>query len=551
MNPGGRTGRYRQPVQRRDAQPSSSHRVNDSRMGRLPVLLTVAAAALALAAPAAGARDFNCDASSIRIQIGGQATVEPVTANRGQADCKEVKSQTSTGNAVVSGGVLLAQTTRPSDKEAQALGGLGTLSVGPGALAGVPIPTLDAIDQLPPQSVPIPLGGQLLGLPPSITVDIRPAVKALLAGLPSASLLDVAGSVATADARCNSNGTPDLTGSTTVLGVKVLGQEIPLNAAVPQALALYNDQTIDPSQLDLSKIVLPPGLSFTDPGVGAILETAVGGVLAGLPKIVLPRSLLQISIKASAQIKTADALTQQGLQISLGVLGQNVVNAVIGEARVSVDSVKCTVQTSAGEVAPLTAVPQEALQCGTRRLALIDVVDRGRYVSLYGAADKRYAGKRIAIRSKADGGRVVARPMVTKAGLFRAKAVLPPERYRYTNTARYIATYSSQKSLYLKLHRRMVFTSIRSAHGKVTLRGFVTKPWTTPPSSIVLRQRLTCRKQKIVARIRPDRRGHFRVTVKAPKNGDVGVYRATTMVGYPDGPDFRTYTLPGLVRFAR
>jgi hypothetical protein len=29
------------------------------------------------------------------------------------------------------------------------------------------------------------------------------------------------------------------------------------------------------------------------------------------------------------------------------------------------------------------------------------------------------------------------------------------------------------------------------------------------------------------------------------------VYRATTLVGYPDGPDFRTYTLPGLVRFAR
>jgi len=44
-----------------------------------------------------------------------------------------------------------------------------------------------------------------------------------------------------------------------------------------------------------------------------------------------------------------------------------------------------------------------------------------------------------------------------------------------------------------------------------------------------------------------------KITVKAPKNGDVGVYRATTMVAYPDpsAPDFRTYTLPGLVRFAR
>ena len=32
----------------------------------------------------------------------------------------------------------------------------------------------------------------------------------------------------------------------------------------------------------------------------------------------------------------------------------------------------------------------------------------------------------------------------------------------------------------------------------------------------------------------------------------LGVYRATAVVAYPGGgPDFRTYTLPGLVRFAR
>jgi hypothetical protein len=98
----------------------------------------------------------------------------------------------------------------------------------------------------------------------------------------------------------------------------------------------------------------------------------------------------------------------------------------------------------------------------------------------------------------------------------------------------------------------MVFTRITSAHGKVTLRGVVTRPWAKDSSrSIVVRQRLTCHRQRIVARLRPDSSGRFKVTLKAPKNGDVGVYRATTMVGYPDGPDFRTYTLPGLVRFAR
>jgi hypothetical protein len=98
----------------------------------------------------------------------------------------------------------------------------------------------------------------------------------------------------------------------------------------------------------------------------------------------------------------------------------------------------------------------------------------------------------------------------------------------------------------------MVFTSVRSAHGKVIISGVVTRPW-TQPNTVVIRQRLTCRKQRVVARVRPDSKGHFRVTVKAPKDGDVGVYRATTMVAYPDpsAPDFRTYTLPGLVRFAR
>ena len=148
---------------------------------------------------------------------------------------------------------------------------------------------------------------------------------------------------------------------------------------------------------------------------------------------------------------------------------------------------------------------------------------------------------------------MVARPTVTKAGLFRARAPLPPARYRDTNNARYIATYGSQKSLYLKLHRRMVFTIIRSAHGKVMLRGAVTRPWTSPTDTVVIRQRLTCHKQRVVARVHPDSRGRFHVTLTAPKDGDVGVYRATTMVAFPDpsAPDFRTYTLPGLVRFAR
>jgi hypothetical protein len=504
-----------------------------------------------LAAPAAQARDYNCDASAVRLQLGGATTVEPVTANRGVSACKEVKSQTAAQSGPVAGGVLLAETTVPSRNEAQARGGLGQLSVSLDALSGVPLPTLDAIDALPAVTVPIPGGGPPpLPLPASIQVDIRPAVKALVAGVSKGPLLDLAGSVATAHARCVDS-KPQLTGETAVVGLKVLGQTLPTDAAVQQALTLYNGQTVNPSALDLSKIVLPPGLSFTDPLLGTILQNAVSGQLATLPAITLPESLLKVSVTPSSQQTSDGGLTQQGLRIALAVLNQNVLTALVGEARVSVDSVSCTVTTSAGEVAPLESITNEALSCSSRRLALIDVVDRGRYVALYGAADKRLAGKRIAIRSRADG-RVVARPRVTKAGLFSARAPLPPARYRYTNTARYVAVYGNQSSLNLKLHRRMVFSSVRSRLGTVVLSGVVTKPHTSPVTQIVVRQRLTCRRQRIVARLRPGADGRFRVTLKVPKNGDVGVYRATTMVAYPGGgQDFRTYTLPGLVRFAR
>lgn len=501
-------------------------------MTRFTVLVSVLVA-FAFAAPLAQARDFNCDASAVRLTLGDQATVEPITANRGESSCKEVKSQTKQTIGPVTLGALYAETTLPSSTEAQAQGGLGLVSVSAEALAGLPIPTLDAIDQIPPVNV---------GL---VTVDIRAAVKAAVAGIQTGPLLELAGSIATANAKCDGS-TPKLTGETRTLGLKVLGQEIPTNAIVNQALTLYNGQTIDPSGLDLTKIVLPPGV-ILDPA----FTLALKGALDALPDITLPASVIQLSVKPQSQTVTDGGLTQQGLSVSLGLAGQKVLDLVVGEARVSVDSVKCLVETPQGAVAPITVVHKEALSCGSRRLALINVIDRGKYVALYGAADTRLAGKRVAIWSKADH-KVVARPRVSKAGLFKARAALPPERYRYTNTARYMAVHGKDKSLNLKLHRRMVFTSVRSAHGKVTLSGIVTKPW-TDDRTVVIRQRLTCRKQKIVARVHPNSAGRFKVTLKAPKNGDVGVYRATTMVAYPDpsAPDFRTYTLPGLVRFAR
>src|SRR3954447_13238259 len=323
--------------------------------------LVVVVAVFVLGTSVAHARDFNCDASAVRLTLGGQATVEPITANRGAATCKEVKSQTKTTVGPATLGALIAETTVPQATAADAQGGLGLVSVSAAALAGIPIPTLDAIDQIP--ALPVPLPAPLV----PITVDIRPAVKSLVAGLQTGPLLELAGSLANAHARCDGS-TPVLTGDTQTVGLTVLGQKIPTDAVIQQALNLYNGQTIDPSKLDLSQIVLPPGLSFTDPLVGTILQNAVASALAAWPPITLPESLINLSIKPSSQVKTADSLTQQGLSVSLSLLGQNVLSLVAGEARVSVDSVKCTVQTSAGEVAPISAVPEQALSCSSRRL---------------------------------------------------------------------------------------------------------------------------------------------------------------------------------------
>src|SRR4051794_5868106 len=172
----------------------------------------------------AQARGFNCDASAVRLTLGGQQTIEPITANRGQAACKEVKSQTKQTIGPVTFGALYAETTLPAATQAEAQGGLGLVSVSAAALAGIPIPTLDAIDQIPP--VPLPANPLL---PSGLTVDIRPAVKSLVGGLQTGPLLELAGSIATADAKCNGS-TPQLSGRTETVGLKVLGQEIPTNA---------------------------------------------------------------------------------------------------------------------------------------------------------------------------------------------------------------------------------------------------------------------------------------------------------------------------------
>jgi hypothetical protein len=107
--------------------------------------------------------------------------------------------------------------------------------------------------------------------------------------------------------------------------------------------------------------------------------------------------------------------------------------------------------------------------------------------------------------------------------------------------------------LNLKLFRRMIVTSARSAHGLVAITGRVIPPLPLKPSDrvITLERLVTCSKAQDIARIAPRGNGSFRVTVPAPQGQSAAVYRLRTKIRV--GPRTkrlgRTYTLPRAIDF--
>jgi hypothetical protein len=179
---------------------------------------------------------------------------------------------------------------------------------------------------------------------------------------------------------------------------------------------------------------------------------------------------------------------------------------------------------------------------------LIDVLRRGNRVKLLGAADKQYAGRTVGIVFAA-GHRTVAHAVVRKDGSFSTTAPLPAARLRGTNRARYQAVIGSERSLNLKLTRRMIVESVTSARGKVRIRGRVTGPLASPRRAIVVKRRVTCSKTVTVARVRPSRSGRFTVVVAAPKGQAAAVYRLSTSVRntLANPRLYPTFTLPRAV----
>jgi hypothetical protein len=173
-------------------------------------------------------------------------------------------------------------------------------------------------------------------------------------------------------------------------------------------------------------------------------------------------------------------------------------------------------------------------------------------VSLLGVAERRFAGRPVAIVFSATG-KVVARPLVRANGRFSASAPLPSRAIRGTNRARYQARIGSDRSLELKLTRRVQVTSLRSVRGRVTITGRVSKPLARRRADrrITLQRLTTCTTSETLTWLMPRADGSFSVTVDAAAAVQSAVYRLRTRIrtNARSAKLFDTFTLPRRVEF--
>jgi hypothetical protein len=491
--------------------------------------LAVAIAVLAVWPAAASAKGWVCEASALRAQLLDLEPIEPAPANRGAGDCKEaaggggfapalplgLQAEALTANTALAGAIAAPVQERSATAQ-------GTIAeAGVASLPELPIPLPDP-DFSDVDAIKVPGVG---------TVDLRPALEALIQprALPELDLLHVRAAHAEAVARCV-GGVPRFSGSSSVASASVNGVELGLDTATTEVVRLIDSQSIDPSDIDISKVVAPPGVDLSE------LQFALQPLLNALPDIQVPATLARVKVTPNERILTGTRLTQRALHATINIAGRRFADVIVGEATVGVGDVSC------GGVADL------ALQCTLRRLVLIDVYEEGDRVRLLGAADRRYVGRRVRIRFTATG-KTVARPRVRRDGTFRATAPLPEAKVRPTNRARYIATIRAQRSMKLKLQRRMIVSEMSSRKGVVTIAGRVVGPLTTPVQPVLVKRRVTCRDWKVVKRFTPRSDGSFRVRLKAPKDGEAAVYRMTTRVKLYDwfAKTYPTFTLPRYV----
>ncbi len=382
--------------------------------------LTVVIAVLAAWPAAAHANGWVCEASALRAQVLTAPAIEPAAANRGAGDCKRAAGGGGVAPALPVGvrataltaGTALDGPVAPASDQIARRGHVGGVAIS--ALPSLPI-DLPSPTSAPstrsrcPASAPSTSARAPGADPAARAAERRPAQRRR--------------GQAEAGAQCVS-GVPRFRGSSSLAAVAVNGVEMGLDSATTQAVQLIDSQRIDPSDIDVSKIVRPPGVGL------AVLQAALQPILDQLPNIAVPETIARVRVTPNERVESGTRLSQRALHAVISIAGQQLADVVAGEATVGTDGVSC------GGVADL------ALQCQARRLVLIDVFEQGDRVRLLGAADRRYVGKRMRIRLMATR-QTVARPRVRRDGTFRATAPLPDAKIRDTSKARYEASAAS------------------------------------------------------------------------------------------------------------
>ena len=498
------------------------------------LLLPALAAGLLTLSAAPAHADWTCEASALRGAVLGAQTIEPLTANKGAAACSAQRA----GLAGAGAGLPLplrvsalgAETTAAGDA-VSAMGGIADLRVKalPGLPIQVPLPDLSAVPTVD------------VGL---ASVDLEPIVRALLPDgrLPDADIVRVQGLVAYANGHC-ADGTAQLSGTSSVTGLSVLGQELPSDQVVERTVSLLDSQTIDPSDANLADLDLPAGVTLTP-----LVEDTLQQALDALPDLQVPAAVATVKVTPARQVREGNRLTRRALEVQVSVLGRSLVDLVIGEASVGADGVSCAAPVGG---TPVGGAADQALQCTTRRLVLADVIPGRRRVRLLGYADQRYVGRAVDIVFTATGRRV-ARARVRRDGSFSTTARMPRgKKLRLSNRARYYARIGRERSMRLKLMRRMLVTGLRARGRRVTIAGRVVKPLAAPVQTIEVRRRVSCNTWRVVRTIRPDANGRFRVTLDGPPSQLAATYRLTTRVRASargeSAKTFETFTLPHFV----
>jgi hypothetical protein len=528
--------------------------------GAAGVALSAAGAGAAQAAPA-----FHCEASALRATVLGSTPIEPVVQGR-DGNC-------ATGEAIpgvtlpslLSVSALTARTAYDgAAATGSATGGLASVQVvpSPEILNMARQQVVDAINALPLAPIVVP-GLPALPIPglpqvSGVTIDVKQTLLNLIPDtIPSLLSADVLQS--TAGVSCQA-GTPALTGSSTLAGLRVLGQSVGVDGVVNTVLPLIDSQSISLANIDLTKLAAtdPSGLLPLTFTVLAPVLNQVKAALAQVPPIQIPPALAQVALTPNEQTVAGGTLTQRALHAFISLGGQPILDATIGEAKVGAAGDACTTTTTTTKTTTKTtssvsgqSVADQLLACSDRKLILVDVLKQNGHVKLLGAANRRYVGKKVAIRLR-HGDRIVAHATVQKDGSFETTAPLPARAlmasHTKANTLRYRAEIGKEKSLPLKLQRRLVVSSLKSSQNGKTVRitGRVVRPLTTPLSDVRVVRRVSCRKVVLVKRFKPRSDGAFSITVPAPKGQSAAIYRlATSVREKASNPrSYPTFTLP-------